>query len=252
MSDAAKYLPLSHRDREDESTVTNDWSPHLRTCLEALAVLVESLPPEQLESPSWREQYRVIDVLSHLLWRLGTSRAERARQLVAVALRSRSALAGGRVGGGPGAGGPLAGATLTHCRALAGSANRSPAALADQLRAAAVANAGARPGAEPGARTGAGKTRRSVADLSVAVVDSLDVARTAGKALTLDPVATGAVALARSLSAPVPIRAVLRDCLLHATDAGWSVGRGSTRNSSAGSIILFLWGRGDIPPAGLT
>ena len=81
------------------------------------------------------------------------------------------------------------------------------------------------------------------------MVAGYDIARATGTVLTVEPVASGAVALARSLSAPTPIRAVLTDCALHASDDGWSVGHGAVRNASARDIVLFLWGRGGIPAA---
>jgi hypothetical protein len=220
MSDAAKYLPLSNREREDESSVSNDWSKHLYGCLESLANIIEKMPDEALMAPTGRDQYRVVDVAAHLIWRLGTARAARVRQTFAVALRERSGAAG---------------AALALSRALA-SARPSPAALAAQLRTLVDDGHSA-------------ATRRPVADLSAAVVDGYDIARATGAVLVVEPVASGAVALARSLSAPTPIRAVLRDCTLHAADAGWSVGHGATRDGSARDIVLFLWERGDIPPA---
>jgi hypothetical protein len=93
MSDAAKYLPLSNREREDESSVSNDWSKHLYGCLESLANIIEKMPDEALMAPAGRDQYRVVDVAAHLIWRLGTARAARVRQTFAVALRERSGAA---------------------------------------------------------------------------------------------------------------------------------------------------------------
>jgi hypothetical protein len=220
MSDAAKYLPLSHREREDESSVSNDWSKHLYACLESLAGIVEKLPADQLQAQSGQQKYRVVDVVALMIWRLRTPRLTQARQLLAQALRTRSGAAG---------------AALAQSRSLADdSTHASPATLAAQIRTLVA----------DGRRSG---TRHSVAQLSVAVVAGYDVAKTTGTALTVDPVASGAVALARSLSAPVPIRAVLRDCTLRASDEGWSVGHGAVRDAIARDIVLFLFGRADIP-----
>jgi hypothetical protein len=221
MSDAAKYLPLSHREREDESSVSNDWSKHLYACLDSLAALAETLSPAQLETQTnqnGKTQYRVVDVATLAIWRLSTARVARLRRLLAEALRTRSGSAG---------------ATVALSRTLA-STKPSPAALAAQLRQLAADGR-------------ASATRRSVADLSVAVVAGYDIARAAGAVLSVEPVASGAVALARSLSAPTEIRAVLRDTTLHATDDNWSVGHGATRNGTARDIVLFLWGRAGIP-----
>ena len=68
-----------------------------------------------------------------------------------------------------------------------------------------------------------------------------------GDAVSVDPVASGAVALARSLSAPIAIRAVVTARTLLATDAAWQVGRGPELPGTAAGIVLFLFGRGAVP-----
>lgn len=93
------------------------------------------------------------------------------------------------------------------------------------------------------------RARRGIRDLSEAVVAAFDLSVSTGAAVTVDPIASGAVAVARSLTAPVPIRAVLSQRTLVAVDAGWTVGRGSAIEGSASAIVLFLFGRA-APPSG--
>lgn len=62
-----------------------------------------------------------------------------------------------------------------------------------------------------------------------------------------DPVTSGAVALARAAAAPLPIRAVIRDRTLRATDAGWEFGSGPELAGTARELVLFLYGRGPVP-----
>lgn len=89
--------------------------------------------------------------------------------------------------------------------------------------------------------------KRNLGTLSAAVLGTVDVARSAGLDITIDPLSTGAVALARSLSAPLPIRAIVRETSLAATDADWRIGIGPVRYGTAAAIILFLYGRGPLP-----
>jgi hypothetical protein len=100
------------------------------------------------------------------------------------------------------------------------------------------------------ALAGSGR-RRGIGDLEAAVVTTLDVAASTGVAVALDPVALGAVAVARALAAPLPIRAVLGTRELRATDTGddaaWSVGRGTPLDAPGGEIVLFLAGRSGLP-----
>lgn len=95
----------------------------------------------------------------------------------------------------------------------------------------------------------AGDARKTrIGDLSVAVVAALDTAEVTGRPIVIDPAALGAVAIARALSAPLPVRAVLSGTTLVATDGDWRVGRGGTRIHAPGtSIVLFLFGRGGVP-----
>ncbi|WP_188509053.1 hypothetical protein [Conyzicola nivalis] len=122
-------------------------------------------------------------------------------------------------------------------RATAALSRRSPRALSDDLPALlrAVTTDSAR--------------RRPLGDLAAAVITALDVAEATGSPIDIDPVTLGAVAVARALNAPLPIRAVLRDVTLVAIDGDWFVGRGPESRSLGASIVLFLYGRTGLPPA---
>lgn len=65
----------------------------------------------------------------------------------------------------------------------------------------------------------------------------------------VEPVTSGAVALARAVSAPLPIRAVIADRTLRASDAEWEFGRGPVLEGTARELVLFLYGRGPLPGA---
>ena len=89
--------------------------------------------------------------------------------------------------------------------------------------------------------------RRPLGDLASALVVPLDTAAAAGRTVALDPVSVGAVAVARALSAPVPIRAVLTDVTLEASDGEWAVGHGQKRRAPGAEIVRFLYGRTPLP-----
>ena len=90
------------------------------------------------------------------------------------------------------------------------------------------------------------KTR--LGDLSVAVVAALDAATVTGRPIAIDPVALGAVCIARALNAPLPIRAVLGGTTLVADDGDWRVGRGGAGVHAPGAhIARFLYGRAGVP-----
>lgn len=218
MSDVARFLPLSQQPREDESGVSSNWSPQLSVVLADLARVVDSLSPEELDAPSLQPGYRVRDSLGHLFWRLGSTRRARGVAITKRVLSQRESPASAR-------------------RSLSVEAAHTATAPATALRTLAAA------ASVPSAHS-------TIGDLSVVVVDALDVARSTGRPLAINGVATGAVALARSLSAPTPIRAVVRQRTLSATDADWTVGTGKELRGTAAAIVLFLWRRADIPQEG--
>ena len=91
--------------------------------------------------------------------------------------------------------------------------------------------------------------RRALGDLACAVVATLDVASATQRPVELDPVSLGAVGVARALSAPLPIRAVLAGVTLVAADGDWAVGRGPEQRAAGADIVRFLYGRTGVPPA---
>ncbi len=96
----------------------------------------------------------------------------------------------------------------------------------------------------------AGRGRRGVGDLAEVVVSGYDIAETTGGAIVLPARATGAVALARMAAAPAPIRSIVAHRTLHATDAGWTIGRGKELAAPACALVLFLYGRTSTVPGG--
>ncbi|WP_213814049.1 hypothetical protein [Glaciihabitans sp. dw_435] len=216
MTDLGKYLPLSQRKPGDESHVTSDWSQPLADTLMSIAALVDRMDDAALESPTGRDGYRVRDAIGHTLWRLTTSAAERRRPLVRAALSTRTSVA----------------AVTREASMRAGMGSRPELAAALRALSATI-------------DMSAHRTR--VEDLSVGVVDGYDIAHTVGLGVVVDPIAAGAVALARSLSAPTEVRAVLRRRKLEAVDGEWSVGAGQSWQAAAAGIILFLWSRAGMP-----
>lgn len=89
--------------------------------------------------------------------------------------------------------------------------------------------------------------RRAVRELALGVVSAYDVAAATRGSVSIDPVAAGAVALARVLSAPLPVREVMRSRRLRAIDADWHVGIGPEVPAAASAIVLFLYERGPLP-----
>lgn len=216
MADFAQHLPLSQRARVDESSVESTWAPHIATTLTAIADLLESLTPEQWSAPSSHGTWRVRDVAGHLVWRLGSTRWE------LVTGTARAAV-------------PRLGNLTRAADALSREAAEArPAELIEGIR-----------------RIAAQKTRRrgGIAELTVAVVGGLDIAHPLGRTLPIDPLASGAVAVRRSVIAPPTVRGVLRARTLVATDAGWRVGRGPVIRGTAEAHLLFLFGRGPLQVA---
>jgi len=89
--------------------------------------------------------------------------------------------------------------------------------------------------------------RVRVPALGAVLVEALDLAALTDSGLDVDPVTSGAVALDRSLRAPLAIRSVVRNRTIHATDAGWEFGRGPELAGTAAAIVRFLYGRAGVP-----
>jgi uncharacterized protein (TIGR03083 family) len=212
MSDFARFLPLSQGSRQPEPRVTGNWSSEIAVILEQVADLLDGLTPEQWESPSMCEGWRIRDVAGHFVWRLGSS-------------TGRMMATGGRA---------WFGKRLNPMDAIGDlsiqAAEASYEDLVDRIREIADDK-----------RMGQGRVR--ISELTEAVVHAYDISHALGIDLQLDPRATGAVALARILVAPTPIKAVLRARTLTATDADWKFGQGPALSGTASTLIQFLFGR---------
>lgn len=213
MSDLAKHLPLSQRERADESQLSSDRFAELSAVLTRLAAVIERMPTADWHAQSARPGCSVAETTTVLLWRLQTPapvrRATFRRQLLRTPIRAARAL---------------------ELRVRASTARSSETTVAE-LRALAAAPGHAR-----------------VAELAAAVCAALDIASPHGIALGLSPTASGAVALYQFQRAPYAVKAAARGHRLRAADAEWSIGFGPVLESDAESILLFLFGRAHSVP----
>lgn len=217
MADFARDLPLSQRPREDESSVTGDWRPMVGECLGIVAEMLAVLTVEEWRQPSLRDGWTIREVAGHLSWRLGRTFRERTADRIRTIVYDRVS--------------PFQ--VDDH---LAGrAAPSSPAELVDLLRSIADDRL-------------ALHGHRSVRELTEVVVHGYDIFHALGRPVPFPPVATGAVALARTLTAPTPIKAIVRGRTLRATDAGWSIGHGTELAAPADALVLFLFGRSTVVP----
>jgi len=107
--------------------------------------------------------------------------------------------------------------------------------LAPVVREDAVALSGAR-------------ARCSIREFGEILVAALDLGTALDVDLGVDPFASGAVAIDLAVRAPAPRRSVLTARTLVAVDSEWQVGTGPALPATAASIVLFLAGRGGVPP----
>ena len=98
------------------------------------------------------------------------------------------------------------------------------------------------------ARTTRSGRKVSVRSLSRAVAAYLALTRALGATPVLAHRTSGAVALYLAATAHTPIRAVISGHTLHATDAGWTFGRGPTLEAEAVPMVEFLAGQSLIAP----
>ena len=213
-AEIARYLPLSQRPRRDESGVTAHWGPQVAQALGQLADLLSGLSEADWTTPSAREGFRVADAAGLVVWRTATPRLARVWQRAVRAARYRLFPSAIELS--------LATEHAAHGRS----------AVADELRSHAET---------------ASTRSRSISDLAAVVLACYEISSVVGTPVTIDPVASGAVGLARSLSAPVEIRAVLATRSLVSTDGDWRVGKGSEISGTSAEIILFLYRRGPLP-----
>lgn len=213
MSDFADHLPLSQRRAFDESRVSGDWRGVTSQCLDRLIEVLVDRPNADWDAPSLRPGWRVRDVIAELLWRA------RGSALDLLVDRFRAVFRDPR----------------SPDPDVARVASSSPDELLERLRWLASDRS-------------MGVGRRGIIDLSDAVSRAYEVSRALDQHLPLPAIATGAVCLARILTAPLPIRAALAGRSLQATDAGWTVGRGTPVSAPAEQHVLFLFGRLDHLP----
>jgi len=177
-----------------------------------VAGMLEELTPEQWESPSLCEGWRVRDVAGHLIWRVGSPSA----RMMASALGT---MIGERVG-------PMQAFDVLAVR----EARADYVTLVARLRHIAALKL-------------SGVGRRGTGELVEVVVHGLDMAQPLGVDLAIDGSVTHAVASAGARLLPFEKREVLRRRTLVAADAGWRIGRGPEITGSAEAIVLYLFGR---------
>jgi hypothetical protein len=229
VSEISQYLPFSQRPPRDESAVTSNWGPATATVLSQLAGLLSGLTAAEWDTPSvrvapHRNTVTVRTIVGELLWRLQGTRRSRLISVVTTMATQHHLPAS---------------AIAHHVQTIA---QKEPASLLAELTALATKNHG---------------NTRTIRQLGAGVVALYEISDVTGRSLehAVDPLTSGAVALAASLGAPLPIRAVLRQCKITARDGNavpdgddcWSVGHGRQSNSTASAIVLFLYGRRGFP-----
>lgn len=196
--------------------LSGDWSAHIATTLDRLAFVLAGLDNRAWDAPSRCEQWRVRDVVGHLLWRLGSTN----RELIASGL----------------------GATLTSAL----NPNAAIAKIAIELGDASEAEllSGLE---ELSADKMAGIGRSTVVELTEAVVHAYDITDALELPLRLSPRSTSAVALSR-LRVGGRNAKITKKHSLRAIDAGWQIGNGPALDATAAEIIMHLFGRTRLNP----
>lgn len=188
------------------------WDGRIGSILVQVSGMLEELTPEQWESPSLCEGWRVRDVAGHFVWRIGSSNAQMLRSGLRAYARHRV--------------NPM----MVIDELSRTAAEDSPRQLVQRIRRIAVDKF-------------AGVGRTGTGELAECVVHAFDIANPLGFDLAIDGETTGAVAAARARLAPPLLRAVLSTRTLRARDAGWQVGHGPAIEGTAEAIVLFLYGR---------
>jgi uncharacterized protein (TIGR03083 family) len=197
-------------------------SPRGARISEALDVLadgLDTLTMPQWAAPSLCDGWSVKDVISHLVWRVGTGSFRLAGDVV------RASVAGHHLN-------PMR--TLDDiARGIADSGGTDE--LRQELRAIAVEKA-------------AGRGRTNIGELAEVIVHGYDALHPLEVRLPFSADTTHRVAEMSALKARRSTRALLRHRTLVAVDAGWRIGSGSEIVADAASIILFLNGRKAMQP----
>ena len=244
VSEISQYLPLSKRPPHDESAVTNNWAPATATVLHQLAITLSSLAATDWETVSVRVSARshtvtVRTIVGELLWSMHGTRCSRFFAVVRCMATQRR----------------LPSQATAHL--VSAIALRETTNLLSELTSLAATN---------GTAHASGGITGSIRQLGAGVAALFEICAVTGRTVAVDPLISGAVAIAKSLSAPLPITAVLRQCRITARDNdapttttttttttetktadGWSVGRGRQSDATASAIVLFLYGRRGFP-----
>ncbi|MEO6826574.1 MAG: maleylpyruvate isomerase family mycothiol-dependent enzyme [Microbacteriaceae bacterium] len=210
MSELSSDPPFGPRD-DGAPTGSGRWDSRIGSILVQVSGLLEELTPQQWESPSLCEGWRVRDVAGHFVWRVGSSNAQMLRSGLCASVRHGV--------------NPVMAIDLSRA-----AAKESPQQLVQGIRRIAVDKF-------------AGVGRTGIVELTECVVHAFDIANPLGVDLAIDAETTGAVATTRARLAPAPLRAVLNARTLRAQDAGWRIGRGPVIEGTAQAIVLFLFGR---------
>ena len=212
MGDFMRNLPLSWRERVDESDVTSDWRDAVADVIDRAAAQLDEASDVGDATREW--------LVGDFLRSASPRRLEREQE----AAPTPDTAAADEVAGAdePGA-------------AHEGGEPGPPSGSTDRLRAFAVATRSGR--AAP------------VRVLSKTVAAYLELARELGAIPLLPPRTSGAVALYLAAKAPTPIRAVIKGHTLRARDADWAFGRGPVLEDDAVPMLEFLLGRSEHAPA---
>lgn len=194
------------------STTEHDWRHQTAEVLDLIADMLESLTPEQWESPSLDAGWRVKDVAGHIVWRVGSSTSHLLKS-----------------GGQAYFGKHMDPMKAIHDVSIA-TARASYSDLVRDVRMSAMAH-----------RAGLG--RQNVNELAEAVVHGYDMTKALGIDLAIAGSITEAVARSRAKFASKKIKPVLRNRTLVASDAGWRIGAGEELIGTAQGIVLYLYGR---------
>ncbi len=213
MSDLSRFFRVGRSlDDPDESKVSSNRSRETDAATRAVLVVLQSLSPAEWSAQTRRPGWTVLDLGVHLAWRVTTDRLARVR-------RYSSIVASGRI------------LPRDAQRNVAEGSPTDLDSVIDVLRGSLGS-----------------RRRRSLADLAEVVITGYDLAASTNRSIEFSPASSGAVAVAHSLTAPTPIKAVVRSRTFIAGDAGWSVGRGKPLTSTAADIVLFLAGRSTEAP----
>ncbi|MBA4247685.1 MAG: hypothetical protein C0444_05260 [Microbacterium sp.] len=205
MSDWARFLPLSNRDRGDESGAVGAWARPAAELLQAVAEALDA-QPSLLTAATLRPEVAVGADVRDLLTRLGSPWYVRWARAWGVL-----------------------------------STPSATIAAIDDVALPSALHASAQALAAPGARV-------SIRDLGLVVAVALDLQAMHGAPVRVDPLSCGAVALDLAVRSRHPQRSLVTARTLAASDADWRVGRGPELRSTGAAIVLFLAGRGGVPP----